>query len=341
MKTEPDTPAPTGRGRKMRRAARGLVLAAAAGLAVWWGGDLVYSRIVGARMARWEGTIERDAGGVRDGCAAWSLGEGRTAVLLIHGFGDSPAVYRRMGERLAAEGLAVRAMRLPGSAEPVDRMADATLADWRAAVDAELRDLRSSHDHVVVVGHSLGGTLALDHLLDAPGDADGLVLLAPLLRVSDARSPVLTAKAWFNVGRTVLRETEVVENFLPRDSTADAAQVADPSDRFIPRQVYENMFSLIADVEPRAEGFSLPLLVVIADGDEVVDGDAVERFFRACRSSDKLLLRATESGHMIPLDPGWEDVAEAIISLARRLEDAPGGSGGAAARAAPGGRSGG
>lgn len=251
------------------------------------------------------------------------MGEGPTAILLIHGFADSPAVFLRMGERLASEGFACRAMRLPGSAEPVERMAEATADDWRAAIDAEVRELCSSHRRVILIGHSLGGTLALGHLLDAPGDADGLVLLAPLLRVSDARSPGLTAKGWFDVAGTVLRETQVVENYLPRDSATVSGDVTDRSDRFITRSVYENMFEVIADVGPRAAQLEHPLLVVVSDRDEIVDADAIEEFFGACRSSRKVLLHTAEAGHMIQFDPGWEDVAAAIVSFASGLADDP------------------
>jgi esterase/lipase len=218
-------------------------------------------------------------------------------------------------------------MRMPGSAEPIQRMAQVTTADWRAEVSEEMRRLRSSHEKVIVVGHSLGGTLAIDHLLRAPGDADALVLLAPLLRVSDERSPVLTAKAWFNVGQTMLRETQVLENFLPRDSARSEGEVSDRSDRFITRNIYENMFQLIAEVQPRAADLEHPLLVVMSERDEVVDGRAIEEFFEASRSRPKALLRAAEAGHMIQFDPGWEDVAAAIVSLVDGLGDGSAGGG--------------
>src|SRR5206468_12893176 len=90
-----------------------LIAAAAAVPALWVGGDLLYSLVVGHLYRRWEAGIERDADGVRLGCREFTLGEGKDAVLLVHGFGDSPAIFRRIAPALAAKGFACHALRLP------------------------------------------------------------------------------------------------------------------------------------------------------------------------------------------------------------------------------------
>ncbi|MCH8922653.1 MAG: hypothetical protein IIA67_05840, partial [Planctomycetes bacterium] len=66
-------------------------------IALWLAGDFLHSRVVRFRLARWERRIERDEDGVRLGCADFTLGSGETALLLVHGFGDSPAVFLPLG----------------------------------------------------------------------------------------------------------------------------------------------------------------------------------------------------------------------------------------------------
>jgi pimeloyl-ACP methyl ester carboxylesterase len=102
--------------------------------------------------------------------AAYRIGNGSVALLFIHGFADTPCVWRRITRRLAeGERFTCRAMRLPGSAEPAAFARCQSLALWRTQVADELVRLREAHDAVWVVGHSLGGALALDAALRLPG----------------------------------------------------------------------------------------------------------------------------------------------------------------------------
>ena len=81
-------------------------------------GDVVYSCSVGAGYREWNSKVRRDPDGVREGCREFTLGEGETAVLMVHGFGASPAVWRKMAASLAAEDFTCRAMRLSSSPVP-------------------------------------------------------------------------------------------------------------------------------------------------------------------------------------------------------------------------------
>ena len=120
---------------------RRVALAAAGVVALWLAADFGYSRIVGWRHARWEASIERDADGVQAGAAAYGLGEGSVALLLVHGIGDSPRQWHKMAPTLAAEGLTCRVMRMPGFGEPIERYAVVTRERWVAAVRDELHEI--------------------------------------------------------------------------------------------------------------------------------------------------------------------------------------------------------
>lgn len=64
-------------------------------------GDLGYGKGIEKRYARWNSDVERDEDGIRIGCLAHGAGEGDTAILLVHGFADLPAVYHLMSPALA------------------------------------------------------------------------------------------------------------------------------------------------------------------------------------------------------------------------------------------------
>src|SRR5690606_40224564 len=69
---------------------------------------------------------------------------------------------------LAARGFAIDLPRLPGHGTHVRDMARTTYPDYRAEVVATIDRLTPATDHVVLVGLSMGATLALD--VAATGD---------------------------------------------------------------------------------------------------------------------------------------------------------------------------
>ena len=106
----------------------------------------------------------------------------RGAVLLVHGFNGSPNNFNDLPDRLAAAGWRVRAMLLPGHGTTPYAFEQTTPDDLRAAVTATLRELRREHDAVALLGHSMGGALAVLAAAEEPPDA--LLLVAPFFRVT-------------------------------------------------------------------------------------------------------------------------------------------------------------
>jgi esterase/lipase len=285
---------------------------------VWLLGDLTYSSIVARRIKNWEASVVRDRDGVEQGCGAYTIGSGETAVLLIHGINDSPYCYHRMAPRLAEEGFTCRVMRLPGFAQPIDRYARATKQQWLAAVKREIRALRQDHRRVAIVAHSLGGAVTIACLLEDPKAVDAVVLLAPAVDVSNLRSPLLSTRTWHEIGSHLLWFTKVTSSPFPNDCR-DVAQGEYPGrTAFMPIAIAEQTFQLIDNNRGRAAEFKTPLMMVLAKDDQVIDWQAAERFYQQASVQDKLLYFAKESGHAIPVDFGWQDLTREIAAFLRR-----------------------
>jgi carboxylesterase len=128
------------------------------------------------------------------GAEAFARTEGRTGVLLCHGFTGSPQSLRGWAEYLADAGLSVSLPRLPGHGTTWQEMARTRAEDWYAEVDRAFDELQATCDEMFVMGLSLGGCLAL-RLAESRGDAvRGLVLVNPSI-TADTRlfmlAPVL------------------------------------------------------------------------------------------------------------------------------------------------------
>ncbi|OGV42058.1 MAG: hypothetical protein A2X46_05770 [Lentisphaerae bacterium GWF2_57_35] len=280
--------------------------------AFWMAGDWTYARWVSVQLARTEKQIERDASGLRKGCESFTVGSGKTAILMVHGFADSPAIFRPMASVLAEEGYTCRAMRLPGAGMPVDAARYVTRQMWEDEIYLEIRKLRKTHAQVWLLGHSLGGGLATRVAAQHPDEIAGVVLLAPLFEVSSRRSPVLTARQWFDMAYRTLLFTDVLEIAFARDMKDRTALAIDRRDQFIPFNIYCELFGLVDSLQSIAPQVRRPLLVVVSNDDRVVDSNAARTFFRACASEKKLLLETQEAGHVIPIDRGWETTAQSI-----------------------------
>src|SRR4029450_12798976 len=85
--------------------------------------------------------------------------DGRTGVLLVHGFTGAPLSLRPCGDHLTAAGLTVRGPSLPGHAPRGPDANPSTHEQWTTTVEDALDELAATCDRVFVAGLSMGGTL--------------------------------------------------------------------------------------------------------------------------------------------------------------------------------------
>jgi len=122
---------------------------------------------------------------VEDFSAVRKEREMNNPLVFIHGAGDSARAWR---EQVAYFGARAYALDLPGHDERPDTLPEqVSVADYARAVH-EIVTQELHLEHPVIVGHSLGGLIALQMGLDFGADPGGLVLIG-----SGARMRVLPA----------------------------------------------------------------------------------------------------------------------------------------------------
>jgi len=89
-----------------------------------------------------------------------SFPNGPTGVLVLHGFTGSPQSMRPLAVRFAEDGHSVELPALPGHGSKIEDLLPTRFDDWYSAASAAYTELDSRCERVVVVGHSMGGTLA-------------------------------------------------------------------------------------------------------------------------------------------------------------------------------------
>jgi len=88
-------------------------------------------------------------------------GTKKHAVLLLHGFTASAVAMRPLAETLSGAGYPVSALTLKGHGTTLEDLQYSSWKDWLGDVLAEFDVLFSEFQHVSVIGHSMGGILAL------------------------------------------------------------------------------------------------------------------------------------------------------------------------------------
>lgn len=101
-----------------------------------------------------------------------------TGVLVLHGFTGNPSSVRGVAEAMTSLDHHVELPRLPGHGTTIDDMVATRWADWTAEVTRAHAQLAARVDRVVVVGLSMGASLALWTALHLDHVA-GLVLVNP------------------------------------------------------------------------------------------------------------------------------------------------------------------
>lgn len=103
-----------------------------------------------------------------------TVGDG-PVYLLVHGIGGSQSDWESVTQRLSASGQHFITVDLPGHGSSAKGKGDYSLG----AMASVLRDLLDhlGHEHAIIVGHSLGGGVALQFTYQFPGRCNGLILV--------------------------------------------------------------------------------------------------------------------------------------------------------------------
>ena len=284
---------------------------------VWELGDFVYSRMVQNAVRRFESSIDRDEQGVQTGARSYTLAGNDTALLLVHGFNDTPRTFERMAPALHRQGFTVRAIRLPGFGVPVDQMHQCTCEQWVQTLLDNAHELRDQKKQVIVVGHSLGGAVTLGAITRSPELFDAAVLLAPAVDVANNRSPLLPTRVWRRLGDLLLQFSNVYQSPYDRNDCRDP-EYRNPEYKypFSTRNIVQQTFRLMDQNLPAAESIKMPVLMILSRDDRVTDWVAAEKYFGRIGSADKQLKFYDESGHALAVDYDWHNITADILEFA-------------------------
>jgi carboxylesterase len=181
-------------------------------------------------------------------------------VLVLHGFTGSPQTMRPVADAMVAEGFSVELPRLPGHGTDIEDMKQTTFADYLATAEEAYAALAARTEKIVVVGLSMGGTLA------------GFVT---------ARHPEVAGAVFINAAVKPFDPTMVsmIDDMIAAGETEapgvgsdiadpDAREDAYPGSPLVPLR---SLAQAIADLQDELPKITCPLLIMTSTDDHVVE----------------------------------------------------------------------
>jgi carboxylesterase len=219
-------------------------------------------------------------------------------VLLIHGFAGSKHDLAEMELLLRQRGIITQNMVLPGHGTTVRDLMAKGWKDWASAVRAELHELKQRCDAVFLVGHSLGGALALHTA--AYEEVSGVVSMCAPIRM-------------YPITRFLVRVGKFFTPFAPsfgediHDRSAYRRYTNDGY-TWMPTRALESMMLYLPTLRAELARITAPALIMISLHDHVVPARDGREIYRLIGSKEKRLITFYNSYHVIMKDHDREEV---------------------------------
>ena len=230
-------------------------------------------------------------------------------VLCIHGFTGSPHTMRPVADAVDAAGFDVSLPCLPGHGTRVEDMLTTTWTDWSSHVEAAYDELAARHDCVVLVGLSMGGTLAA-WLGSRHPEIDGIVFINPAVLPID---PAL---------RDMIGEMIAVGEVYAPDGGV-GSDIADPDaheEAYAKTPLVQvlSLFDAIDALQPDLAKIACPTVIMTSVQDHVVDPAASDLLAERV-SGPVERVRLERSYHVATHDYDKQLVIDTTIDFLRKI----------------------
>ncbi|MHA1302442.1 MAG: alpha/beta hydrolase [Candidatus Heimdallarchaeaceae archaeon] len=251
---------------------------------------------------------------VKDGAEAFFFdGKKEVGILMVHGFGSSPAEFKELARLLhEKKQYTINGVRLFGHGTSITEQAFSEWVDWYYSVIEGYDQLRARGcKKIYVVGHSMGGTLVL--LLSATRKVDAIVSLC---------APLDLGKFYHGLPIPYLKYVAKFIRRWPRRKESIILQQESGSPVYTEHSLSAvvEMFDLLEVTKDQIGKIEAPLLTVGAKNDYHVPLSNIKLLKKLVKSKRVEEFIATKSGHTIILDKEKDQVFKKILDFFDELE---------------------
>ncbi|HEY8560296.1 MAG TPA: lysophospholipase [Pyrinomonadaceae bacterium] len=241
-------------------------------------------------------------GGLKIFTRAWQPdGAPRGVVVIVHGFNSHSGQYLWVGEQLAANGLAVYALDLRGRGRSEgERYYVEKMTDYTDDVDKLVQTAKSENPGlpIFLLGHSAGGVISCNYLLDHPGQFDGFVCESFAYEL-----PVPDILLSFIKGISYITHHTHVFSLNNKDFSRDPAVVESMNADILikgesqPAQTGRVLIDGARRLTDEFRNIALPVLIMHGTEDKATSPEGSKEFYEKAGSADKTLKLYEEHFH--------------------------------------------
>ena len=244
--------------------------------------------------------------------------DAKASVILVHGLGEHSGRYTHVIQGLVDFGFAVTAYdqrghgKSDGSRGDIDK-AGTWISDLNTII-AETKRSFAPKIPVFVLGHSLGGLIAINYAAQYGDEIAGTIASAPALGPTVEVSPL---KMW--IGKKVVKYlpklqigAEINPSHLSKDQTVVTEYVNDPLIlKKISLRAGHQILDMAANSESVAYGLSCPVFLLQAKGDKICSHKVTQSFYEKIIHPNKQFLEFEGDFH----EPFNDHVKEDAITI--------------------------
>jgi alpha-beta hydrolase superfamily lysophospholipase len=265
------------------------------------------------------------AGGLRIYWQDWLPPQApRATVVIAHGAGEHSGRYAHVAARLVAEGYAVYAIDHRGHGRSAGPRA---LVDRIANVVADLDSLVTvAGAPVFLLGHSMGGTVALAYALRHQDRLAGLILSGPLAALEAAPPHMRIAGRVLSVLAPRLPLIAIDATLISRDPEVVRAYVEDPLVYHgkLPARTVAELAATIDSLPAAVPAITIPTLIMYGTDDRLCPPEGSLMLAERISAGDKTLKAYDGLYHEIFNEPEQDRVLDDLCAwLAARVVAAP------------------
>ena len=233
-------------------------------------------------------------GGLKIFTRSWqAAGAARGVVVIVHGFNSHSGQYLWVADQLAASGLAVYALDLRGRGRSEgERYYVEQMKDYTDDVDTLVRTAKAENPGlpVYLLGHSAGGVISCNYVLDHPRQIDGLICESFAYEL-----PVPDIVLSFLKGVSYITHHTHVFSLNNKDFSRDAAVVDSMNEDILikgesqPAQTARVLIDGARRLTDEFQNMTLPVLIMHGTLDKATSPSGSQHFYDKAGSQDKTL----------------------------------------------------
>jgi len=213
-----------------------------------------------------------------------------TIVVFSHGFIGSPNQFEEMAELAYQNGCSVLSLLLPGHGGQAKDFRTFGLDDWERHLEHELRRVSASYEHIILVGHSIGGLLCLNAALDKNPKIKAVLLISSPLKLRYSPKPLLIGMRLHLFPK---RTNELLDAYRKSSSITGASMFH----YLFWRKQVTDMYRLMAKTKANLPAVRVPTTVIYSTKDETVSPKSAALFRNGLTNTDVNIIALHASHH--------------------------------------------